>query len=188
MMRTVKLLACPIHLGFGIVDMELPPPYLPRHGEYAVPCITVRQDTTWHNTTWHDTTHTVDWQRPPLPRLSWHGECNALHCNAWHNTTWHDTTWHGMMWHDMIGSKISTRLQLLLTAILKGLYLLIFLHLSALMNRLALSDLLMKSCSKIPKRNLRSFGQRFFSFMAPSLWNSQFKSQLKTFLFAQAFL
>ena len=53
---------------------------------------------------------------------------------------------------------------------------------------------------KIPKRNLRSFGQRSFSFMAPSLWNSlpatlrnvptlsQFKSQLKTFLFAQAFL
>ena len=31
---------------------------------------------------------------------------------------------------------------------LKGLYLLILLHLSALMNRLALSDLLMKSCSK----------------------------------------
>ena len=53
---------------------------------------------------------------------------------------------------------------------------------------------------KIPKRNLKSFGQRSFSFMAPSLWNSlpatlrniptlsQFKSQLKTFLFAQAFL
>ena len=41
---------------------------------------------------------------------------------------------------------VSTRLQLLLTAILKGLYLLIFLHLSALMNRLALADLLMKSC------------------------------------------
>ena len=53
---------------------------------------------------------------------------------------------------------------------------------------------------KIPKRNLKSFGQRYFSFMAPSLWNSlpatlrnvptlsQFKSQLKTFLFAQAFL
>ena len=52
----------------------------------------------------------------------------------------------------------------------------------------------------IPKRNLKSFGQRSFSFMAPSLWNSlpatlknvptlsQFKSQLKTFLFAQAFL
>ena len=53
---------------------------------------------------------------------------------------------------------------------------------------------------KIPKRNLKSFGQCSFSFMAPSLWNSlpatlrnvptlsQFKSQLKTFLFAQAFL
>ena len=64
------------------------------------------------------------------------------------------------------------------------------LYLSALMNRLALSDLLMKSCS---------LGQRCFSFMAPSLWNSlpatlrnvptlpQIKSQLKTFLFAQVF-
>ena len=53
---------------------------------------------------------------------------------------------------------------------------------------------------KIPKRNLKSFGQRSFSFTAPSVWNSlpatlrnvptlsQFKSQLKTFLFAQAFL
>ena len=53
---------------------------------------------------------------------------------------------------------------------------------------------------KIPKRNLKSFGQRSFSFMAPSLWNSlpatlknvptlsQFKSQLKTFSFAQVFL
>ena len=53
---------------------------------------------------------------------------------------------------------------------------------------------------KIPKRNLKSFGQRSFSFIAPSLWNSlpailrnvptlsQFKSQLKTFLFAQALL
>ena len=52
---------------------------------------------------------------------------------------------------------------------------------------------------KIPKRNLNSFGQRSFSFMVPSLWNSlpatlrnvptlsQFKSHLKTFLFAQAF-
>ena len=52
---------------------------------------------------------------------------------------------------------------------------------------------------KIPKRNLKTFRQRSFSFMAPSLWNSlpailrnvptlsQFKSQLKTFLFAQAF-
>ena len=56
-----------------------------------------------------------------------------------------------------------------------------------------------KKLLKIPKRNLKSFGQRSFSFMAPSLWNylpatlknvptlSQFKSQLKT-LFAQAFL
>ena len=53
---------------------------------------------------------------------------------------------------------------------------------------------------KIPKRNLKSFGQSSFSFMALSLWNSlpatlrnvpilsQFKLQLKTFLFAQAFL
>ena len=52
---------------------------------------------------------------------------------------------------------------------------------------------------KIPKQNLKSSGQRSFSFMAPSLWNSlpatlrnvptlsQFKSQLKT-LFAQAFM
>ena len=52
---------------------------------------------------------------------------------------------------------------------------------------------------KIPKQNLKSFGQHSFSFMAPSLWNSlpttlrnvptlsQFKLQLKT-LFAQAFL
>ena len=51
---------------------------------------------------------------------------------------------------------------------------------------------------KIPKRKLNSFVQRSFSFMAPSLWNSlpatlrniqtfsQFKSHLKTFLFAQA--
>ena len=49
---------------------------------------------------------------------------------------------------------------------------------------------------KIPKRKLKSFGHRSFSFMAPSLWNSlpatlrnvptlsQFKSHLKTFLFA----
>ena len=47
---------------------------------------------------------------------------------------------------------------------------------------------------KIPKRNLKSFGQRSFSFMAPSLWNclpdtlrnvptlSQFKSHLKKLL------
>ena len=52
---------------------------------------------------------------------------------------------------------------------------------------------------KIPKRKLKSFGQRSFSFMAPSLWNSlpatlknvstisQFKSHVKIFLFAQAF-
>ena len=52
---------------------------------------------------------------------------------------------------------------------------------------------------KIPKRKLKSFGQCSFIFMAPSLWNSQpatlknvpilsqFKSHLKTFLFAQAF-
>ena len=62
----------------------------------------------------------------------------------------------------------------------------------------------LQSCNekllKIPKRNLKSFGQHSFSFMVPSLWNSlpatlrnvptlsQFKSQLKTFLFAQAFL
>ena len=52
---------------------------------------------------------------------------------------------------------------------------------------------------KIPKRNLKSFGERSFSFMAPSVWNSlpadlrnlptlsQFKSNLKTFLFTHAF-
>ena len=51
----------------------------------------------------------------------------------------------------------------------------------------------------IPKRNLKSFGERSFSFMAPSVWYSlpadlrnlptlsQFKSNLKTFLFTQAF-
>ena len=51
----------------------------------------------------------------------------------------------------------------------------------------------------IPKRNLKSFGERSFSFMAPSVWNSlpadlrnlpalsQLKSHLKTFLFTQAF-
>ena len=44
----------------------------------------------------------------------------------------------------LVTSKIP--LKILLTTILKGLYLLIFLHLSALMNRLALSDLLMKNC------------------------------------------
>ena len=52
---------------------------------------------------------------------------------------------------------------------------------------------------KIPKRNLKSFGERSFRFMAPSVWNSlpadlrnlptlsQFKSNLKTFLLTQAF-
>ena len=52
---------------------------------------------------------------------------------------------------------------------------------------------------QIPKRKLKSFGQRSFSFMVPSIWNSlpatlrnvptssQFKFHLKTFLFAQAF-
>ena len=52
---------------------------------------------------------------------------------------------------------------------------------------------------KIPKRNLKSFGELSFSFMAPSVWNSlpadlrnlptlsQFKSYLKTFLFTKAF-
>ena len=49
-------------------------------------------------------------------------------------------------------------------------------------------------------RDGTTLGQRSFSFMAPSLWNSlpatlknvptlsQFKSKLKTLLFAQAFL
>ena len=52
---------------------------------------------------------------------------------------------------------------------------------------------------KIPKRNLKPFEESSFSFMAPSIWNSlpsdlrnlptlsQFKSNLKTFLFTQAF-
>ena len=52
---------------------------------------------------------------------------------------------------------------------------------------------------KIPKQNLRSFRQCSFSFMATFIWNSlpstlrnvptlsQFKPQLKTFLFTQAF-
>ena len=52
---------------------------------------------------------------------------------------------------------------------------------------------------KIPKRNLKSFGELSFSFMVPSVWNSlpadfrhlptlsQFRSNLKTFLFAQTF-
>ena len=48
---------------------------------------------------------------------------------------------------------------------------------------------------KIPKQNLKSFGQRSFSFMAPSLWNSLPATlrnvptlSQKNFLFAQAFL
>ena len=53
---------------------------------------------------------------------------------------------------------------------------------------------------KIPKQNLKSFGERSFSFVAPTVWNSlpadlrnlptlsQFKSNLKTFLFTRAFL
>ena len=88
-----------------------------------------------------------------------------------------------------------------ITAVLKGLHLLIFLHSSLCTYEPSRS---LRSSNeellKIPKRNLKSFGQRSFSFMAPSLWNSlpatlrnvptlsQFKSQLKTFLFAQAFL
>ena len=56
-----------------------------------------------------------------------------------------------------------------------------------------------KKLLKIPKRNLKSFGQSSFSVMPPSLWNSlpatlrnvltlsHFRSHLKTFLFAQAF-
>ena len=52
---------------------------------------------------------------------------------------------------------------------------------------------------KIPKRNLKSVGYRSFSFIAPTVWNSlpaslrnlptlsDFKAQLKTFLFQQAF-
>ena len=61
----------------------------------------------------------------------------------------------------------------------------------------------LRSCKekslKIPERNLKSFGERSFSFMAPSIWNSlpsdlrnlptlsQFKSNLKTFLITKAF-
>ena len=72
-----------------------------------------------------------------------------------------------------------------------GLYLLIFLHLSALMNRLALSDLLMKSCSKFQSKISNHLDKVLSFFMAPSLWNSlpatlrnvptlsQFKRQLK---------
>uniref|UniRef100_UPI0025D76A15 hypothetical protein n=1 Tax=Thiolapillus sp. TaxID=2017437 RepID=UPI0025D76A15 len=52
---------------------------------------------------------------------------------------------------------------------------------------------------KIPKRSLKSVGDRSFSFIAPTVWNSlpaslrnlptlsDFKAQLKTFLFQQAF-
>ena len=52
---------------------------------------------------------------------------------------------------------------------------------------------------KVPKRTLKSAGERSFSFLAPSVWNSlpatirnqsslaQFKSVLKTYLFNQAF-
>ena len=55
------------------------------------------------------------------------------------------------------------------TCIVRGLYLLIFLHHSTLMNRLAFSGLLTKICSKFQSE--KSFRQRSFSFMAPSLWN-----------------
>ena len=52
---------------------------------------------------------------------------------------------------------------------------------------------------KIPKRNLKTVGDRSFGFAAPSLWNSLpdslrdvptlplFKARLKTYLFSQAF-
>ena len=52
---------------------------------------------------------------------------------------------------------------------------------------------------KIPKRSLKSVGERSFGFIAPTVWNSlsaslrnlptlsDFKAQLKTFLFQQAF-
>ena len=52
---------------------------------------------------------------------------------------------------------------------------------------------------KVPKRTLKSAGERSFSFLAPSVWNSlpsyirtqgslsQFKSVLKTYFFNQAF-
>ena len=64
------------------------------------------------------------------------------------------------------------------------------------------SRILRSSCEKllkIPKRNMKSVGERSFSFTAPSVWNSlpaslrdtpslsQFKSCLKTYLFRQAF-
>nr|KAG5699599.1 hypothetical protein BaRGS_000715 [Batillaria attramentaria] len=52
---------------------------------------------------------------------------------------------------------------------------------------------------KVPKRNMKTAGERSFSFLAPNVWNSlpvelrdlptlsQFKSNLKTHLFRQAF-
>ena len=52
---------------------------------------------------------------------------------------------------------------------------------------------------KVPKRNLKSLGDRSFSVLAPAIWNSlpaplrdapsfsQFKSHLKTYYFSQAF-
>ena len=52
---------------------------------------------------------------------------------------------------------------------------------------------------KFPKCNLKTFGQRSFSFLAPTVWNSlpsdlrnapslsSFKKQTKTYLFRQAF-
>ena len=99
----------------------------------------------------------------------------------------------GYLWN----SAASIRSRLWPIAISKGLYLRIFLHPSATMNHLDVSEL--QKLLKIPKRNLKSFGEHSFSFMAPSVWNSlpadlrnlltlsQFKSNLKTFLFTQAF-
>ena len=62
----------------------------------------------------------------------------------------------------------------------------------------------LRSCNekllRIPKRTLKTAGQRSFSFLAPSVWNSlpasvrnqsglvQFKSALKSHLFGQAFV
>ena len=67
-------------------------------------------------------------------------------------------------------SAASIRSRLWPIAISKGLYLRIFLHPSATMNHLDVSEL--QKLLKIPKRNLKSFGERSFSFMAPSVWNS----------------
>ena len=67
-------------------------------------------------------------------------------------------------------SAASVRSRLWPPAISKGLYLRVFLHPSALTNHLALSDV--QKLLNIPKRNLKSFGERSFSFMAPSVWNS----------------